>query len=531
MTVGWAPIVGARRVLVVAVAGSLIVGCSAKAGAGPSPLATSQAAVPSVAVASPHAAMPSAPALTAPPAPSPPTGQTQEYLPPVAATVPAGGSVDVPIAFEGASDAWVVVMAADGAVTARLGEVRLRPADSTLGKTLSARLTDPRDAVLTVSNDGPASARIDVLTSILTGRHVLISTSDHWVPVGGTVSFTVLVTEPQEDDMPVVEIARGTSDPSPVAITSAGAARWTGTATMAKPGAHTLFARLTGDRPRFATTEISASAGNAILGDGFAERLEDDDGDTLADALVLTPTLIIRTAGTYRVNGRLVDAAGTDVGTGGATVEAGPGTTPVDIAFDGEYIFQSGRPGPYRLTDVHVFDEKDGSSGPEDARADMGATEAYRIEQFQHAPVVFDEGSYRSKAIDADADGLFESIRFTGSVSVSVPGSYDLGAQLMAPDGTLNGMDVGYAATTITLSPGTSAFDLTFDGGPIRAAWLDGPYEIRRPSLTLRTNTRVSGLGPSSFTDPFKAAQFEAGPLPSAGSGPPMHDEPSGSHP
>ncbi len=421
------------------------------------------------------------PIPTAPIDSPPPQASTQEFLTPLTVTVPASGSLDVPLDLEGSSMAGITVLVPNASVSATIGGTPLAATESAFGRGLNVVVRDPTITTLHIVNGGSTPVEVQVLPSILTDRHVLIATAP-WAMVGTAVPFSVLVTEPLDGDELIVRLADGSDPAVPpmgVTVTPNGPGRWTGSVTLAGAGPWTLLAQVTGERQRYAAAQITASAGHARLGDGFAERLVDSDLDTLADALVLSPELLVSQAGTYRVIGRLVTLDGHDVASAGQTAELAAGTHRVDLSFDGGRIFTVGAPGPYRLVDVQVYDEAS-STGPEDRRADIGSTQGYEIDRFQHAPVVFDGTSFQSDPIDADGNGRYESIRLTGTVTVAVAGSYDLSAQLLADDGSLNGLPVDFASTRSLLDVGTNHFTLDFDGRAIQATGMDGP--LRDPA-------------------------------------------------
>jgi hypothetical protein len=118
------------------------------------------------------------------------------------------------------------------------------------------------------------------------------------------------------------------------------------------------------------------------IGSGFTERLDDTDGDGLANTLVLSPTVTVTTAGTYDAVADLVDDAGTTIVgvTGVRTLVAG--AQPLDLSFDAARIFANGRPGPYHLRNIYI---SGGSPNTVEATAaDLGATKPYDIAVFQH---------------------------------------------------------------------------------------------------------------------------------------------------
>jgi hypothetical protein len=101
-------------------------------------------------------------------------------------------------------------------------------------------------------------------------------------------------------------------------------------------------------------------------------------------------------------------------------------------------------------------------------------------------------GTTSSSLLDANGDGLAESLQVTAVVRVDRGGTYDLSGMLYASGGLpasqvegtrstvyQGGALVSTAWDRLVLQPGTRQVTIAFPGGEIRAAGLDGPYEAK----------------------------------------------------
>ena len=88
----------------------------------------------------------------------------------------------------------------------------------------------------------------------------------------------------------------------------------------------------------------------------------------------------------------LDDSAGNPVaGLSGLSTTSGyhdlaVGSQPLNLSFEGSAIYKSGRSGPYHLKNVRIALVENGQTHPEVAVADMGATQAYDYQLFEHYP-------------------------------------------------------------------------------------------------------------------------------------------------
>jgi hypothetical protein len=99
----------------------------------------------------------------------------------------------------------------------------------------------------------------------------------------------------------------------PIAITPDGAGRWVGHVAFRREDRWQLIASTNGPHQRFGVAQIDVSRRNAQFGDGFVERLVDQDGDTLADSLVISVEVDVLEPSIYQVNARLATTDGQEV--------------------------------------------------------------------------------------------------------------------------------------------------------------------------------------------------------------------------
>jgi hypothetical protein len=259
---------------------------------------------------------------------------------------------------------------------------------------------------------------------------------------------------------------------------------------------------------RAATNFVSVAAEDVTLSPSFAEQVTDWDHNGLIDKLILTPTITVPVAGEYTVKATLFDQAGVEVTTNGGqgVWNLTAGSQPIDIEFDGPFIYTSGRWGPYTLH-VKVVRFSTPHEILEIADAVLGQTKAYDYMQFQRELVAIDWSSLTSKGVDTDGDGKFEQLRLNGFVTVQTAGEYDIRAVLYAD----NPWDtVDWADTTVQLSAGRNPFTLVFKGSAIAASGRDGPYIARDfiCSMSGAGGFQPRPLGITHTTSAYKATQF-----------------------
>ena len=143
------------------------------------------------------------------------------------------------------------------------------------------------------------------------------------------------------------------------------------------------------------------------------------------------------------------------------------GANPVEIALDARVLQAAGIDGPYEIA-IEVLDE-----GLTSSDRVIHLSEAYAAADFD-PPAVMPTGTPVDYGQDTDGDGLFEALIVELPVTAEAAGEFQVSARLV------HGTDqVANCAALAALGVGNGAIVLTFPGGQIEAAGLDGPWEVR----------------------------------------------------
>jgi hypothetical protein len=425
--------------------------------------------------------------------------------------VPAGSSITVPIDFEGSSYGAFAGYADGSGLVVTFGGKGLKVESSNaLGKTVwafSCADNNPADGDLVIKNPTKSAVTVGGYSLVMTRRHLTLDLSTNFPRKGQPFTLNLNLTEAADADDVAVSISDPAGKTSSVDVTKTGTGRWTGTATAASTGEYQIRASTTGSRMRGVMASLIASAGDVSVSPTFKVREEDPNTDGLIDQLILTPTVTVADAGEYTVRGTLYDQAGVAVGHSSGDEQAlTPGAQAVDITFDGNYIYKSGRWGPYTLH-VTVMHEAAGTTTIELDDAVLGQTAAYDYLQFEHMRITIDDTSIKAVAVDTNGDGYFEEVRLTGSISVETADTYTITADLLVNDPW---DDVARQVVEVKLPAGSSTFTVVFDGSDIAKSGRDGPYEVSPVSVDLNGSPLHNSYTawPASRTPSYKASQF-----------------------
>lgn len=249
---------------------------------------------------------------------------------------------------------------------------------------------------------------------------------------------------------------------------------------------------------------VTVSASTTSITGVFSEATVDTDGDGFMNELRITVPLDVTVERTYRILGRLRDAAGNvheaqDV----ATLPVGPGS--LTMRFDGEPLFTNGVNGPYVLESLLLAEEEEIDLLPVREALDAYVTQAYSYEIFEHSPI-FLTGNASDVGVDLNANGLYDRLDVSVDVMVETGGFYQWSARLLDASGTELGFDAGSAS----FAAGTNPIVLQFPGEPIGQNAVDGPYLVR--------DLLLFGVGQSLLvaqlhtTQAHRAAEFEGAP-------------------
>jgi hypothetical protein len=296
-----------------------------------------------------------------------------------AQVVPAGGSVDVPLAFERSPSAVIMLFTDNTSISASFGGRPLTVSESTPWR-LTASISNPADGKLHIANSSSTDVQVGVSLMIETSRTLTITAPSHDVEHGANVDFEVMLTQASDGDAATAQLRNPAGATTEIPLIRVSAGHWNGRVATSEGGRYVIFVATSGADPRLTTYELLVSSGTVTLGAGFSERLVDSDNDGLADKLVLSPTVTVQTPGRYSVVAYLLDGSGAEIDVTGGDVELVAGPQPLDFAFQGTTIYASGKSGPYRLAKVAIL----AGDITEARSADMGATKAYGYSEFQH---------------------------------------------------------------------------------------------------------------------------------------------------
>lgn len=410
-----------------------------------------------------------------------------EFVASAGPDVPAGASVNVPLAFEGAANAVVLILVESDQVQAELPGATFEATDVFEAPALVATLTAPANGVLRLSNTGSSTTGPVVLVAVQTERMMTVEASPTLARSGSPVTINTTLTPATSGDAPRVEVVNASGSVVADLPLGTGGGPFSISYTPPAPGSYSVRAFVEGGQPRWASDVFFVGSGAATISGGFSETLTGNE-DGQADALVLRPNLAVGTAGSYRLAGRLVDGSGNQVAAAGAVGNLGTGAQSLPLSFPGRDIFASGLSGPYRLVDV-VLSRDDAGLTPEDEKADLGLTAAYGLHGFEHDTVQFDLGGFADQGVDSNSDGRFDTLRVTGSVRVDASGSYAVNARLVAPDGT----EVVETQSVVSLAAGSNQFVLSFEGEAIGTAGRNGPFTVEDLSVYSVSNADAAG--------------------------------------
>jgi hypothetical protein len=186
--------------------------------------------------------------------------------------VPARGSVDVTVYFDGAPEAEVHVNSDTTGLSAGLGGVPLESYQGSHVSMLSRTFSHPIDGVLHIANLGSTQAIAGVVVKLQTSRYLTVTPSTTNVPQGGSLGIDVTLTEATDSDGLGAYLQDSTGAKTPITLTKLGTGHWMGQVAPTVGGASQLFVQTTGDRVRYDMSTIAVASGNVSFGTGFTER-------------------------------------------------------------------------------------------------------------------------------------------------------------------------------------------------------------------------------------------------------------------
>ena len=190
----------------------------------------------------------------------------------------------------------------------------------------------------------------------------------------------------------------------------------------------------------------------------------DEDGDGLYDVLRIHVNVTVNDQGSYGVSGNLYPVGGTGFASSVASAVLSPGTQTIDLNFAGWKVREIGTTGEY-LVSLNLF------AGSVFLGWDFFTTNLTASE-FERGAVRF-RPPHADAVVDADGDGVPDTLRVDVNVDLDVAGTYLVDAY--ASDSALRG--VADVSAFYDLPAGMSSISLDFPGWRFSQA-VDGPFLI-----------------------------------------------------
>jgi hypothetical protein len=211
-----------------------------------------------------------------------------------------------------------------------------------------------------------------------------------------------------------------------------------------------------------------------IIG-GVSDTGIDIDANGLFDSLEVTLSLESDQSINATLSAWLENAGGESITWAERSFAANGGNQTIQLRFAGVDIHASQFDGPYHLGYTTIIND---SSDVILNSSDYYETQAYQAGQFEAAepPLIITTGNYSENTIDADNNGLFDSLAISIEVFPRDSGNVVALGQLV--DG--EGETILWASTVQFLHENMAqTLALTFDGRFIYGGLTDGPYYLR----------------------------------------------------
>jgi len=313
-----------------------------------------------------------------------------------------------------------------------------------------------------------------------------------------------------------VSVAESSSTPTVVALlddgrepdAAAGDGVYTGGVSDLAPGHYlvTASARV-GDYQATGGTNFDVTESLARLAGTKTDAGVDTNGDGLFEWIRVDIGVTVEMAATYEVLASLGTPAGTNELTAAAEAALGPGEQSVELRFLAAEIRRAlGTDGPWEVREVILVPVSPNgvSRGVSlDRVPTLGFTRAYSLMQLQR-PVTQVLAGLTERAVDTNANGLFDILQTTFTIDTLRAGSYTWTGSLRTLDGTSIGVSSGQG----TLPAGVTTVGLAFNGKAIGASGLDGPYRLA--DVAVYGPAGAAGLQTEvGNTQRYSASQFE----------------------
>lgn len=239
---------------------------------------------------------------------------------------------------------------------------------------------------------------------------------------------------------------------------------------------------------------------------GFSDQGFDDDFDGLYDRVAIIPSANVLRAGVYRVavvlrasNGKVIQRS--------AESSLTPGAEFVEVPFGAADISRDlGVDGPYDVSEVRFQRFSGDDLVTADLRYDLGATGRYTLSGIQHARLRL-TGTGEAFGIDTNANNRFDYLEIDIGVIADFAGTYTASVSLT----DRNGREIGFANGDVLLAEGNNPISITFDGNPIGANRVDGPYVLA--NLIFYGEDQSLIVNHAFTTQAFHASDFEGYPF------------------
>lgn len=252
-------------------------------------------------------------------------------------------------------------------------------------------------------------------------------------------------------------------------------------------------------RESFALATVSSSS--STFSGSYVDVGVDTDGDGLFNTLRIDVGVEIDSPREYRLLGELADSAGNIIASSfGEVLSSGPQT--LSLHFDGSAIFANSVDGPYHLARAVLVEEDGLDIKLLDEVNNAYTTSPYSFDEFQHEPLIV-VGNGDDAGLDTNGSGFFNLLHVDLEVDLQFSDFYSWTARLVDRDGR----EIGFAGNSASLSSGTAILSFDFDGEPIGANGVDGPYVVR--DLLLFSSSQSLVAGEVYTTKSYLASQFE----------------------
>ncbi len=249
--------------------------------------------------------------------------------------------------------------------------------------------------------------------------------------------------------------------------------------------------------PAYTYDNFEMPAGQILA--GITDATFDLDNNGLYDILRLNVPVQVAASGFYRLNGSLLDNENNENNFEIAFEEflgdLNPGTTNIDLDFDGREINKSGENSPYAV----VLSLLDGNSNMLNSRQYFIETpvnyDNFEVMPAQLIPTITDE------ALDNDSDGYSDYLKVTVPLQVSVAGQYTVEAEILTDnfEAWATRSNLGWASFSGNLTENDNSVTLYFDGRKLYSLTDNRTYVVE---------TRLKDENNSTLDDNWYYTQF-----------------------